>query len=200
MTSSRYDFKPFYEYLQILLQWNSKINLTSLNDPRIILEELFVDSLFLVDQIKMAGSLDIKILDIGSGAGLPGIPLKIALPAIQLTLVESIKKKSDFIKAVARKLSMDNLEVLNLRLHKDSEIGRYDIVVSRGTMSLSDLVRLSLNFVVKPGTIITMKGEEPSSEISELQKITKNNLIVKKIPYSLPMSGKKRTLIVVSHI
>lgn len=193
-TGGKFPSEPFWKYLQLLIKWNQKINLTAITDPRTILEEHFFDSLIPLPFLKNCRTL----LDVGSGAGFPGIPIKMTRPDLDLTLVESIKKKVDFMKEVVRELHLESVHVVNDRLVPNLEIGRFDAIVSRGTMALDKFVLLASNFLNTGGRIITFKGKNTDEELEEAKPIIKN--LGKKISvesYRLPFSHKERSLIVV---
>jgi 16S rRNA (guanine527-N7)-methyltransferase len=189
-TKGQFQPDPFYRYLQLLLKWNAKINLVSSPDPKIILDRHLLDSLQLVPYIAGGEAL----LDIGSGAGFPGIPLAIAVPGIRVTLAESIKKKVDFLKSSVRDLKLGNVSIIHGRIGPESQIGPYDIIVSRGTVSLAKLVPLSLPFLKEEGRIISLKGKNVEAEVAELGERGKYAQI---IPYRLPISGLERSIVVV---
>lgn len=182
-----YPFLPFSKYLQLLLKWNAKINLTAITDPKKIIEEHFIDSLAAVNSLD--GST--KILDVGSGGGLPGIPLAIAIPTASITLSESIKKKADFLKEVVRRLKLPNVTVENLRLDAKSNTGPFDAIVSRGTMDLNELIAVSIHLLSKNGQIISYKGPDLYNEIKEVKRGEIQTTIKS---YKLPYSEKERYL------
>lgn len=197
--SKSYDFEPFWKYLKLLVKWNEKINLTSSSDPQRIIEEHFIDSLMILPSLEIAGDFcsAAKILDIGSGAGFPGIPLKLALVYPHLTLAESIKKKADFIKEVSRSLHLSNLFVLNERVSPTTDLDRFDLIVSRGTIDLSSLIEVGIPHLNESGRIIVLKGEDIQAEISSSEKIMDQfNLDIDIRPYSLPYSKKRRNVAV----
>ncbi|MBI2082376.1 MAG: 16S rRNA (guanine(527)-N(7))-methyltransferase RsmG [Deltaproteobacteria bacterium] len=190
LRSLSYPFEPFWIYLQLLVKWNSKINLTTITDPMRVVEEHFIDSLAAIPYLEKSKSL----LDIGSGAGFPGIPLAIARPEVQIVLCESIKKKSDFLREVVRQLNLKNVVIKNMRLEEGSILGRFDSIVSRGTMDIHSLIKLSGPSLSQNGQIISYKGPEVEKELLELEL---KGLRIEEYRYLLPYSKKRRVLIII---
>ena len=192
ITDDAYRFEQFWEYLRLLLKWNEKINLTAIRGPDEIIEGHFYDSLVLVPYISKRG----KVLDIGSGPGFPGIPIKIALPEVSLTVVEANKKKADFITEVVRRLRLDSVRVLNHYLKPGESVGSFDQNVSRGTFRLIELWGLARHNLGHGGKLLTLKGADPGDEIQELKGIYPA-LNVTPILYRLPRLCKTRSIIVI---
>ncbi|OGQ50562.1 MAG: 16S rRNA (guanine(527)-N(7))-methyltransferase RsmG [Deltaproteobacteria bacterium RIFCSPLOWO2_02_FULL_47_10] len=158
--------KEFELYLKLLLKWNKVYNLTSITAPEEIMEKHFEDSLAVLPYLSGSGSL----LDVGSGAGFPGIPIKIARPALSVTLVEATKKKCNFCDTVIRELGLKNIKVVHGRV-EDSKtaaaIGKFDIIVSRATFSLEKLVSTAVPYLEEGGKIIAMKGRNCIAELKD---------------------------------
>lgn len=155
-----------------------------------VVEEHFIDSLAAIPYLEKSKSL----LDIGSGAGFPGIPLAIARPEVQIVLCESIKKKSDFLREVVRQLNLKNVVIKNMRLEEGSILGRFDSIVSRGTMDIHSLIKLSGPSLSQNGQIISYKGPEVEKELLELEL---KGLRIEEYRYLLPYSKKRRVLIII---
>jgi len=145
----------FRIYEQELLFWNRKVNLISMKSGYDIPVKHFTDSLTLGEFIPLSA----RLLDIGTGAGFPGVPLKIAMPSIHLTLVESNSKKVSFLKELCRKLNIE-VNILNRRIEDLGEDYRsaFDIVVSRAGLRLPELLKTGAFFMAPQGKIIAMKG------------------------------------------
>jgi len=161
----KYDM--FYKYLNLILDWNSVINLTSITDKKDIVQKHFIDSLKI---FKFEPLLKMRnIIDIGTGAGFPGIPMKIANENINLTLVDSTLKKVNFLKEVTSSLKLDNCVSMHERAEnicKDLEFReKYDGVVSRAVGNLSLLSEICLPLVKKGGYFIALKGPSIYDEI-----------------------------------
>ncbi len=145
----------FRTYKKELLFWNRKVNLISMKSEYDIPIRHFVDSLTLAEFVPPGA----RLLDIGTGAGFPGVPLKICDPSIRLTLVESNGKKVSFLKELCRKLNLD-ATILNVRVESLGEKHRsaFDIVVSRAGLRLPELLKKGALFTVTGGKILAMKG------------------------------------------
>jgi 16S rRNA (guanine527-N7)-methyltransferase len=142
-------------YLDLLLLWNRRVNLTSVRDPAGIIERHFVDSLAVVPHLPWgAGSL----VDVGSGAGFPGAVLALARPALSVTLVESIHKKAAFLEALRRELPLSNVSVRAQRV--EELVLQADIAVSRATWDLDTWLTRAPNLVQPGGIVIGMEGAE----------------------------------------
>ena len=143
-------------YLELLVKWNEKINLTSEKTPSEILQRHIFDSL----QYARVISPNDDIMDIGSGAGFPGVPLKIVYPSISLTLVESQRKRCSFLEAVVFNLSLQNTRVVNERAEKISTKPRVGVVILRAVSDIKTCLDLAVSFLVKGGKVVLKKGPE----------------------------------------
>jgi 16S rRNA (guanine527-N7)-methyltransferase len=148
----------FSRHAQLLMQWNRKINLTAITDPADIAVKHFLDAIAPMKYIPAHGHL----LDIGTGAGFPGIPLKIMRPRQAMTLVDSVRKKINFVKYVIRDLSLHNIEAqhtraeaLSIQLPKDD---KFDIIVCRALTDLESAVRLAAPLLAPNGLILLYQG------------------------------------------
>ena len=157
----------FYKYMNLLLEWNEKINLTAITDEREIIVKHFLDSLTIekyLDNIK-------NLADIGTGAGFPGIPIKIFNPNIKITLVDSLNKRVNFLNDIVKELKLENVEVIHSRaedLGKDKNCReKFDVVTSRAVANLRTLAEYLLPFVKKEGICICMKGPNVDNELEE---------------------------------
>ena len=153
-----------------MLSWNEKLNLTSLKTPSLVQSKHFLESIYSYNLIKDIYPNHLSLLDLGSGAGFPGIPLKIIDENIDLCLVESIKKKADFLSYISWKLGLANVNILSDRAETIAKEPRYresyDIVVSRAVARLDTLLELALPFVKIGGLFIAHKSTNIQSEIS----------------------------------
>ena len=141
-----------------LIKWNQKINLTAITDPMEIAVKHFLDAIAPISYISPTGSL----LDIGSGGGFPGIPLKICLPSVSVTLIDASRKKINFVKHVIRILSLENIDAFHVRAEdfaKTSERAHhFDVIISRALTSMTTFAVAAIPFLKKDGVIIAMKG------------------------------------------
>lgn len=174
ITLDSLQIEQFEFYLRELVDWNSRINLTAITDVEEIQVKHFLDSLTLVSVIQEKQCEGCRIIDIGSGAGFPGIPLKIAVPDIKMTLLEATSKKALFIKQLIEKLSLRNVEVLNERAEEAAQKPEYreqfDIVVSRAVAELAILTELTLPFCTIGGYVIAQKKGDIRIELEQAVK------------------------------
>jgi len=183
-------------YLRELLKWNQKINLTAIRSEKGIILKHFLDSLSVYPYLSKTASL----LDIGSGAGFPGIPLKIVYPSLEITLIDSVRKKIDFQRHIIRMLGLKGVEVIHGRI-QDKEIlqsmtGRFDAVVSRAFADLQTLLVLALPFLKKGGVLLAMKGELNEQEIGLLSKREETRYRLQgTASFVLPKSSFKRSIL-----
>jgi 16S rRNA (guanine527-N7)-methyltransferase len=165
--------KLFNLYLKELIEWNKKFNLTAVTDPDEIRIRHFEDSLSVLQAIDLK---DQKVLDVGAGAGFPGIPLKIVRPNIKLTLIDSTRKKVEFLNHIIKLLKLDHAEAIWGRaevLGSDPKYkGKFDVVVSRAVAKLPLLIKYCLPFLRPGGVFVAMKQEN----VEEETKQARNNL------------------------
>ena len=166
--------EQFSIYYRDLVDWNSRINLTAITDSEEVQVKHFLDSLTLVSPINTKQCHGCRIIDVGSGAGFPGIPLKIVLPDINMTLLEATTKKALFIKQLIEKLKLKDVEVLNARAEEAAQKPQYrekfDIVVSRAVAELAVLSELTLPFCAIGGFVIAQKKGDIRVEMEQSVK------------------------------
>ena len=165
--------KSFEKYMNLLLKWNEKINLTAITQPEEVKLKHFVDSLTVLKYIND----DDKVIDIGTGAGFPGIPLKIMKENTKITLLDSLNKRINFLNIVIETLNLRNIQAIHGRAE---EIARnklyrekYDVAVSRAVANLSTLTEYMLPFVKVGGKCICMKGANVNEELERAQNAIK---------------------------
>ena len=165
--------KKFMNYMNLLLEWNEKINLTAITQPEEVKLKHFVDSLTVLKYIND----DDKVIDIGTGAGFPGIPLKIMKGNTKITLLDSLNKRINFLNIVIETLILRNIQAIHGRAE---EIARnklyrekYDVAVSRAVANLSTLTEYMLPFVKVGGKCICMKGANVNEEIEKAKNAIK---------------------------
>jgi 16S rRNA (guanine527-N7)-methyltransferase len=161
----------FAAYHRELLLWNRRINLVSERSSREIVIRHFLDSLTPAPWISRPDGL---LIDLGSGAGFPGIPLRIALPGLQLWLVEASRKKTSFLSHLVRTLRLEDVTVVRERIEaligQKACAGRFDTVLSRAAFKLSELVRMASFFLATGGLLIAMKGPDTREEQQEAER------------------------------
>lgn len=200
----------FLLFLQELQEWNRKVNLTAINGEEEILVKHFIDSLFCLLGVPSKIYQKIrKVIDIGSGAGFPGIPLKIYQPRFELTLLEATRKKVEFMRYISGKLGFErSLKVIHGRAEKYGRNGeyreKYDLAVSRAVSNLAILAEYCLPFVKIGGIFISQKGREIKGELQKAGKAIEvlGGRINKIIPYKLSLRGEEleRNLVVMDKV
>ena len=167
------DLDRFATYHREILLWNRRINLVSERSAQEIVIRHFLDSL---TPAPFLDRPDGALIDLGSGGGFPGIPLRIALPALQLTLVEASRKKSSFLFHVVRTLRLEGVQVIRERVQaltaEEILAGRFDTLISRAAFKLPDLIRTASFFLKPGGQLIAMKGADPQEEMEETERIS----------------------------
>ena len=190
------DGEAFDVYLRELLKWNQKINLTAIRSEKGIVLKHFLDSLSVYPYLSKSSSL----LDIGSGAGFPGIPLKMVDPFLEVTLIDSVRKKVDFQKHIIRALGLKGIQAIHGRV-QDKEIlqsmtERFDTVISRAFSDLQTLLLLAFPFLKKGGILLAMKGELEKEEIRLFSKGEETRYRLQTTASSfLPKSSFKRSIL-----
>ena len=152
-------------YVALLAQWNRAYNLTAVRDPLAMVDRHVVDSLTAADFL-----VGTRLLDVGTGAGLPGLVLAIARPDVRCTLLDPVRKKTRFCAHAAMTLGLDNVEVASERLGAHRPRHLYSTVISRATLSVAELVAGARPLLDSPGRIVAMKGPRPGAELDELDR------------------------------
>lgn len=189
-----------------LMRWNQKTNLTAITDPYEVAVKHFLDSIVPVQIIPPNASL----LDIGSGGGFPGIPLKISLPSLSVTLIDASRKKVSFLKHIIRILKLKNIDALHVRAeefaNKPDVAKTFDVIISRAFSSMTAFAMTALPFLKKEGVIIAMRGNVSGDEIQLLRSsINKRHATlmgediaafeIKVKRYSLPFLKSDRSMV-----
>lgn len=184
----------FEAYLNLLLEWNEKFNLTAITDKEEIEEKHFIDSIALV---KFENLKEKILIDIGSGAGFPGIPLAIVEPSLKVTLLEATGKRVSFLKEAVRVLGLKNVEVIQGRAEELGTREKYDIVTARAVKELNILLEISFYLVKVGGSFIAYKSSLVDEEINNAKHAFKCLEIsdYKKYDYSLPKSKNTRVFL-----
>lgn len=154
-------------YLDLIQKWNKVYNLTAVRDPAEMLTHHLLDSLAVIHPLlRHTGAKPVQLLDVGSGAGLPGIVIAICRPEIQVDCVDTVAKKAAFIQQAAVTLKLPNLRGLHARV--ESLTGPYDVVCSRAFASLADFITWSGGALAENGVWMAMKGKRPDDEAAAL--------------------------------
>lgn len=152
------------EHLMLVQKWNKIYNLTAVRDVEKMVTHHVLDSLAVVPHIAGAATL----LDVGSGAGLPGIPLAIACPELQVILLDSNQKKTTFLRQVKMQLALANVTVVCDRVEKHKQNQLLSVIISRAFAELADFADMAGHLLAPGGKLIAMKGADPAAEISRL--------------------------------
>ena len=161
-----------YTYHDLLIEWNDKINLTALTAPEDVALKHFVDSLMLLRHIDIEKDARVRVIDVGTGAGFPGLVLKIARPDIRLTLLDSLQKRLTFLDAVCQALQLDDVALIHSRAEDGARTelrDSFDIAVSRAVASTNILCEYDMPYVKVGGRFIAMKGKEAERELADAQ-------------------------------
>lgn len=195
--------KQFVRYYELLAEWNSYMNLTAITEFDDVMKKHFIDSLSLVkafDKIKME---EVSVIDIGSGAGFPGLPLKIAFPQIHLTLLDSLLKRINFLNEVVNNLELQNVTMIHGRAEDYAKPSfhreKFDLCVSRAVANLSTLSELCLPYVKVNGLFISYKSEKIVEEVETARRAISllGGKIEKQVDFTLPDSDIYRNLFVI---
>ena len=153
--------EPFVAYLKLLHKWNHAYNLTAIREPQNMVTHHVLDSLAIRPWIKGP-----RLIDVGTGAGLPGVPLAIAMPDLQVVLLDSNGKKIRFLREVKRALALHNIEIVQSRAEAYQPTSGFDTVTSRALSDLESLVHWTQHLIADDGIWLAMKGRHPEAELA----------------------------------
>ena len=166
LSLNQHQQRQLLDYLAELHKWNRAYNLSAVRDPQAMLYRHLLDSLSVLPQV--AAKAPRRLIDVGTGGGLPGLPLAIALPDTQVSLLDSNGKKCRFLFHIKTRLGLDNVTVIQDRSQAHRPDSGYDLVISRAFASLADILVASAHLVAKDGVIFAMKGVYPEQELAEV--------------------------------
>lgn len=193
---SKEQINKFELYSKLLLEWNEKFNLTSITNKDEIVQKHFIDSIYLVKYVDLSNK---SLLDVGSGAGFPGIPLAIVCPSVKITLLESNGKKVTFLKEVVKSLKLDNVSIIQARSEELNKKEQYDFVTARAVKQLNILLEISVHLLKVKGIFIAYKGDA-ESELKEAEKAINKLSLEVFADYKYDLSFGKRELILLSKL
>ena len=193
--------KQLEDYYNLLIEWNNKINLTAITEKDQVYLKHFYDSLTITKIINL-NEID-SLCDIGTGAGFPGMVIKILFPNINVILVDSLNKRIEFLKIVKEKLKLNKLEIYHDRAEEfaHNNIEKFDVVTARAVANLSTLLEYSIPMVKINKYFIPLKSnvdEEIINSKNALEKL--NSIIEEKIEFLLPIENSKRTILKIKKI
>ncbi len=179
------------DYLALVQKWNKVYNLTAVRDADKMLTHHLLDSLAVVPHVANAKT----ILDVGSGAGLPGIPLALALPDVRVTLLDSNHKKTAFLNQAVIELKLSNVEVVCERVEKYQQKQIFNVVVSRAFSDLTEFVTLAGRLLAPDGTLLAMKGVHPFEELAQINEGKSGFKLFDVAPLAVPGLDAERHLV-----
>ncbi len=192
----------FMKYYELLVEWNSFMNLTGITEFEEVMKKHFVDSVSLVKALELEGK-ELSFIDIGTGAGFPGLPLKIVFPKLKVTLLDSLNKRIKFLDEVIAQLGLENIDTVHGRAEDFAKPAllreKYDICVSRAVANLSTLSEYCLPFVKVGGYFVSYKSEKISEEANEAKNAISllGGKVNNQVDFYLPESDIYRNLYVI---
>lgn len=206
ITLSDHQMEQFYQYYEMLIEWNKVMNLTAITELDEVISKHFIDSLALVKAIDLSKNSAPRLIDVGTGAGFPGIPLKIAFPELRVTLLDSLNKRISFLNEVIAKLDLKNVKTIHGRAedfgHDSSYREQYDYCVSRAVANTATLSEYCVPFLKTGGFFIPYKSGKIDEELKQGEKAIKvmGGKLMKVIRFQLLGADAERTLIVIKKI
>lgn len=192
----------FFKYMNLLLEWNEKINLTAITDEEEVIVKHFVDSITISKYIPTGTSL----IDVGTGAGFPGIPLGIIRNDLEIVLLDSLQKRINFLEVVIRELGLENIKTVHARAEEFGKNNKYrekfDVATSRAVANLSTLSEYLLPLVKIGGVVICMKGCAIEEELNNSKKAINvlGGKVTRVFEFNLPKTDIKRNIVLVDKV
>lgn len=200
---SKEQMNQFLTYYELLKEWNSFMNLTAITEFSEVMKKHFVDSVSLIKAVPDIGEKNYTLIDVGTGAGFPGIPLKIMFPSLKVVLLDSLNKRISFLNEVIDKLNLENIDAFHGRAEdfarKKEYREKFDICVSRAVANLSTLSEYCLPFVKINGCFISYKSDKITEEFNIAGKAIKilGGAYQNQVEFYLPNSDIYRNLFII---
>lgn len=201
---SEQQIQQFLTYYEMLVEWNQVMNLTAITEYDDVMKKHFVDSVSLIKAFDVTKNA--TVIDVGTGAGFPGLALKIAYPNLQVTLLDSLNKRIQFLDAVIAKLGLTGVETIHGRAEDFAKTGKlretFDLAVSRAVANLSTLSEYCLPFVKVSGQFISYKSEKITEEMTAADNAIRilGGKVVNQVEFQLPESDIYRNLFVIEKV
>lgn len=195
--------EQFIQYYELLVEWNSFMNLTAITEFDEVMKKHFTDSISLIHALPDLKDKEYNIIDVGTGAGFPGIPLKIMFPHLNITLLDSLNKRVKFLNAVIEKLELTHMKAIHGRAEDMAKPGilreTFDICVSRAVANLATLSEYCIPFVKTGGYFISYKSEKIAEEYENAKEAIKvlGGKYEKQVEFKLPDSDIYRNLFII---
>ena len=188
--------KQLDQFYHLMLEWNEKINLTRITEETAVYLKHFYDSLTITKVVDLKEKR--TLCDVGTGAGFPGIVLKIVFPNLKVTLIDSLQKRVNYLNEIIKVLQLTDIEAIHSR--GEDYKGQYDVVTSRAVANIEKLVNYTMHLVSKDGVFVAMKGNiEEELTTSVANKLKQKYNILRVEEFLLPKENSKRSLVVMSH-
>lgn len=184
------------KFYELLIEWNKKINLTRIEDEEDVYLKHFYDSLTIVKVVDL-NKIN-TLCDVGTGAGFPGIVLKIVFPNLKVTLIDSLQKRVNYLNTIIKDLNLSDIEAIHAR--GEDYKGKFDLVTSRAVANIEKLVKYTMHLVSPNGIFVAMKGDIDNELTEEIKnKLSKKYIITKIEKFILPIEESKRSLVVMKN-
>ena len=206
ITLTNQQFHQFQSYYELMLEWNSFMNLTAITEMDEVIMKHFVDSVSLIQAVPDLAEKEYSLIDVGTGAGFPGIPLKIVFPDLKITLLDSLNKRVKFLNQVILDLSLDGIDAVHGRAEdlaqQETYREQFDLCVSRAVANLSTLSEYCLPFVKENGYFISYKSEKITEEYEQAKKAIKTlgGSFDHQVEFHLPQSDIYRNLFMIQKV